>query len=122
MAACITSTKAPPSSASSATPAVLFVHGTPTHSYEYRHLIPALSATVRCIAQWLLDRIGLLRRLPVLIVWGVKDSAFEPHQLWRQLQPEARIVRIDTAGHRPHEEEPAQVITRSGHSCPRRGR
>jgi haloalkane dehalogenase len=31
-------------------PPVLFVHGTPTWSFEYRHLIRALSATHRCIA------------------------------------------------------------------------
>lgn len=30
--------------------AVLFVHGTPTWSYEYRHLIRALAPTHRCIA------------------------------------------------------------------------
>jgi haloalkane dehalogenase len=270
----------PPSSEASATPAVLLVHGTPTHSYEFRHLIAALSATVRCVApdhlgfgrsarpaafsytpeahaealrefvdvlrldrftlvvhdfggpiglplalsdatrvdgvilvntwawpldddpkmarraafaagpvgrflykyanaslrllmpsaygdrrkltraihrqyldvfrdrsarvvvlhalakallgsrahyQWLLDRLGRLRRVPVLIVWGMKDSAFEPSQLerWRQLLPEARVVRIDAAGHWPHEEEPAQVIEaiRSFLSAtPRRGR
>lgn len=29
---------------------LLFVHGTPTWSFEYRHLIAALSATHRCIA------------------------------------------------------------------------
>jgi hypothetical protein len=31
--------------------------------------------------QPLLDRIGRLRRLPVLIVRGMKDSAFQPYQL-----------------------------------------
>lgn len=30
--------------------AILFVHGTPTWSYEYRHLIRALSPTYRCVA------------------------------------------------------------------------
>ena len=29
---------------------ILFVHGTPTNSYEYRHLIAALSRRFRCIA------------------------------------------------------------------------
>jgi haloalkane dehalogenase len=62
--------------------------------------------------QRLLDRIGELRRRPVLIVWGMKDSAFQPYQLdrWRQLLPEATVVRIEGAGHWPHEEEPARVI------------
>jgi haloalkane dehalogenase len=62
--------------------------------------------------QSLLDRIDRLRRRPVLIVWGMKDSAFQPYQLerWQQLLPEADVVRIDGAGHWPHEEEPALVI------------
>ena len=62
--------------------------------------------------QSLLDRIGALRRIPVLIVWGMKDSAFQPYQLerWRSLLPGAVVEPIATAGHWPHEEEPAAVI------------
>jgi haloalkane dehalogenase len=62
--------------------------------------------------QSLLDRIGQLRHKPVLIVWGMKDSAFQPYQLdrWQQLLPEAEIARIEGAGHWPHEEEPEKVI------------
>lgn len=62
--------------------------------------------------QSLLDRIGELRRLPVLIAWGMKDSAFQPYQLerWRSLLPGATIVRIEGAGHWPHEEEPQRVV------------
>ena len=62
--------------------------------------------------QSLLDRIGQLRRKPVLIIWGMKDSAFQPYQLerWQQLLPEAGVVRIEGAGHWPHEEEPARVV------------
>jgi pimeloyl-ACP methyl ester carboxylesterase len=48
----------------------------------------------------------------VLIVWGMKDNAFRPYQLdrWQQLLPEVAVVRIDGAGHWPHEEEAAQVV------------
>jgi len=62
--------------------------------------------------QSLLDRIGALRRMPVLIVWGMKDSAFQPYQLerWQSLLPHATVARIEGAGHWPHEEEPARVI------------
>jgi haloalkane dehalogenase len=62
--------------------------------------------------QSLLDRIARLRSMPAVIVWGMKDTAFQPYQLdrWRQLIPEAEVVRIDQAGHWPHEEEPARVI------------
>jgi haloalkane dehalogenase len=62
--------------------------------------------------QSLLDRIDALRRLPALIIWGLKDSAFKPYQLerWRTLLPDARVVTIDEAGHWPHEEAPGVVI------------
>jgi haloalkane dehalogenase len=62
--------------------------------------------------QSLLDRIERLRSLPVLIIWGMKDSAFQPYQLerWRTLLPGAQVETIDGAGHWPHEEEPARVV------------
>jgi haloalkane dehalogenase len=62
--------------------------------------------------QSLLDRIERLRAMPVLIVWGMKDSAFQPYQLerWRRLVPEAQVETFDGAGHWPHEEEPARVV------------
>lgn len=62
--------------------------------------------------QSLLDRIGALTTVPVLIVWGMKDSAFKPYQLerWQRLLPQARVERIDGAGHWPHEEEPGRVV------------
>ncbi|HET7219436.1 MAG TPA: alpha/beta fold hydrolase [Vicinamibacterales bacterium] len=125
---------------------LLFVHGTPTWSFEFRHLIAAFRDQYRGIA---LDRLGFglserppafayspeahaaalaefvdaigidlfaradrLRRYPVLIVWGMKDSAFRPYQLarWQQIVSEARIARRTDAGHWPHEEEPDRVI------------
>jgi haloalkane dehalogenase len=60
----------------------------------------------------LLARAPQLRQLPSLIVWGMKDTAFRPYQLarWEQLLPEARVCRIETAGHWPHEEAPEQVV------------
>ena len=63
--------------------------------------------------QSLLDRLDQLAKLPVLIVWGMKDSAFQPYQLerWQRLLPSAQVVKIEGAGHWPHEEEPARVVT-----------
>ena len=57
------------------------------------------------------DRLGRIE-IPVLIVWGLKDSAFQPYQLarWQSLLPHATVTTIDAAGHWPHEEEPALVI------------
>ena len=53
-----------------------------------------------------------LRRMPSLIVWGLKDSAFPPAFLerWRRLLPEARVAALEHAGHWPHEEDPDRVI------------
>ena len=53
-----------------------------------------------------------LRALPTLIVWGLRDTAFRPHQLerWQALVPDAHIVQLAEAGHWPHEEAPAAVV------------
>ena len=53
-----------------------------------------------------------LTRYPALIVWGLKDSAFKPHQLdrWEQRLPDAEVVALPDAGHWPHEEQPDVVI------------
>lgn len=49
---------------------------------------------------------------PALIIWGMRDSAFKPRQLerWKEALPHARVVRIEDAGHWPHEEAPDEVI------------
>jgi len=60
----------------------------------------------------LLSRAERLRSLPVLIVWGMKDTAFKPYLLarWRNLLPNATVVELADAGHWPHEEEPSRVL------------
>ena len=60
--------------------------------------------------QSLLDALPSLR-IPTLLLWGMKDSAFQPYQLarWQSLLPHATTVALQTAGHWPHEEEPARV-------------
>jgi haloalkane dehalogenase len=62
--------------------------------------------------QGLLNGLPALQRLPVLIIWGMKDSAFKPYQLarWQQLLPDAAVVTLADAGHWPHEEDPQRVI------------
>ena len=44
----------------------------------------------------LLARTQRLEALPVCIVWGMKDTAFQPRQLtrWRSLLPRAEVVRL----------------------------
>lgn len=55
---------------------------------------------------------GTLRGRPALIVWGMKDPAFQPNQLrrWREVLPSAEVVELQEAGHWPHEEAPDRVI------------
>lgn len=58
------------------------------------------------------ERRERLAEIPTLVIWGMKDSAFQPYQLdrWRRALPHARVVEIADAGHWPHEEKPGEVI------------
>lgn len=49
--------------------------------------------------------------IPTLVIWGMRDSAFQPYLLarWREAAPHARVLELAKAGHWPHEEEPAEV-------------
>ncbi|MGV3625723.1 MAG: alpha/beta fold hydrolase [Archangium sp.] len=53
-----------------------------------------------------------VRDVPALIVWGMKDNAFTVKDLkkWQQLLPRATTVELPTAGHWPHEEQPAVTV------------
>lgn len=48
---------------------------------------------------------------PALLLWGMKDPAFGPDALerWTGALPEARVVRLDDAGHFVQEEAPDRV-------------
>lgn len=54
------------------------------------------------------DRRAALTRIPAMLIWGMKDSAFGPPELarWRGALPHAEVVELAGAGHWPHEEEP----------------
>lgn len=62
------------------------------------------------------SRAGRLQGIPVLLLWGMKDSAFPPYLLdrWISLVPHASVVRLATAGHWPHEEQPDAVSAAIG--------
>ena len=53
-----------------------------------------------------------LRGRPALIIWGMKDSAFQPYLLdrWIRILPDATVARLADSGHWPHEEEPGRVL------------
>lgn len=52
------------------------------------------------------------RRIPTLIMWGMKDPVFGLKQLrrWQEVIPDARVLELAGAGHWPHEEAPGEVI------------
>ena len=53
-----------------------------------------------------------LLSVPALVIWGMKDPAFQPSQLerWKVVLPQAAVVEL-AAGHWPQEESPAQVVS-----------
>ena len=53
-----------------------------------------------------------LTGIPLKLVWGMKDSAFPACMLerWQKSFPTATTVAIPSAGHWPHEEDPAAVL------------
>jgi haloalkane dehalogenase len=59
------------------------------------------------------DRRAALADVPSLVIWGLADSAFRPHQLakWRVALPHARVVELAASGHWPHEEDPEGVLS-----------
>ena len=58
------------------------------------------------------ERRAALERIPVTILWGMKDDAFPPSYAdrWQQALPHARVIRMEDAGHWPHEEQPERVL------------
>jgi len=58
------------------------------------------------------DRRDRLRGVATHILWGLKDSAFQPYILerWKTTLPEAGVVTFDDAGHWPHEEAPEAYV------------
>ena len=75
------------------------------------HALAKALLTSRDHYQGLLNALPSLR-IPTLLLWGMKDSAFQPYQLarWQSLLPHATTVTLEHAGHWPHEEAPARVI------------
>ncbi|MCB9591753.1 MAG: alpha/beta fold hydrolase [Sandaracinaceae bacterium] len=52
-----------------------------------------------------------LEALPLTLVWGMRDPAFDRSYLerWEQAFGDAEVVRVEGAGHFPQEEAPEQV-------------
>ena len=58
------------------------------------------------------ERRERLQTVPMTIIWGTRDSAFTLPILdrWVRTFPRATVVRLDQAGHWPHEEQPDQFV------------
>lgn len=98
---------------------------TPAIHAQYLNLFPDADSRERvlfALAQSLLGssafygtlwaRRDRLRGVDTHILWGLKDSAFQPHILerWKTVLPQVRVVTFDDAGHWPHEETPAAYV------------
>jgi haloalkane dehalogenase len=64
-------------------------------------------------AESIWERRRQLARVPMLILWGVRDSAFPLPALDKLARgfPHAGVVRFEDAGHWPHEEEPERATS-----------
>jgi haloalkane dehalogenase len=58
------------------------------------------------------SRLGEFRRLPKLIVWGMKDFCFDKSFLarWRKIFPEAEVHEVEDAGHYVVEDAYERII------------
>jgi haloalkane dehalogenase len=66
------------------------------------------------LVSWVQDRLHLLRSVPMLILWGMKDFVFDHYFLdeWIRRFPAADVQRLDQAGHYIFEDEPAAIDRR----------
>jgi pimeloyl-ACP methyl ester carboxylesterase len=75
--------------------------------------------TVRTVIEWrgqtvsASHQLGLLREVPVLVVWGANDKTIPPrhHRALAERIPHALIVEIADAGHYPQETAPEQMLS-----------
>lgn len=57
------------------------------------------------------SQVDCLAAKPGLIFWGMKDSFVPPYELekWQNALPQARVIRLEQAGHFVQEEEPERM-------------
>lgn len=75
----------------------------------------ALARALRGSAQFfdaLYARRDRLARVPVHIIWGLRDAAFPPATLarWQAMCPHAVVHAMAESGHWPHEEQPERFL------------
>lgn len=57
------------------------------------------------------SRRGVIKSIPKLFVWGMKDKAFRPKELarWESAFPQSTVVRLEDVGHYVPEEAPDRL-------------
>lgn len=57
-------------------------------------------------------RLGALKNVPVLLVWGKADRIVRPNHLerWKTLFPKAEVLELDDVGHFPQLEAPEDLV------------
>lgn len=63
------------------------------------------------LVSWVDERLSSLARVPMLVLWGMKDFVYDRHCLdeWLRRFPEAEVIRFPDAGHYLFEDEPEGV-------------
>lgn len=69
------------------------------------------------------SRRAILASKPMLLIWGMKDPVIKPGNLQKFQSgfPQAEVIKVETAGHFPQEEQPevvAEAILNFMHSTP----
>lgn len=64
------------------------------------------------VVKFIESRLNLLRRRPILIMWGKKDFCFDDYYLdrWKNIYPEAVVHEIEDAGHYVVEDAYERII------------
>jgi cis-3-alkyl-4-acyloxetan-2-one decarboxylase len=63
------------------------------------------------LVSWVQGRLDVLRAVPMLILWGMRDFVFDHHFLeeWARRFPDAKVHRFSDAGHYLFEDEAAAI-------------
>jgi haloalkane dehalogenase len=63
------------------------------------------------LVSWVEERLPALARVPMLVLWGMKDFVYDRHCLdeWLRRFPEAEVIRFNEAGHNLFEDEPEAI-------------
>lgn len=91
------------------TPAVMRHYVEPLATAASRRGVTALLRAITAASPWLAvqwQQAGLLRRMPAMVAWGMRDIAFTKRDLgrWSNLLERGEIHRYERVGHFPPEE------------------